>query len=90
MDKNGNVWISENSHRIRKITPEGEVSTIAGSKEGFGDGIGSHASFYFPNDIAIDNMGNLIVVDTDNCRIRKVTPQGMLQLIIFFHSIIYK
>ena len=75
MDKAGNLYVVDTGNaRIRKITPKGEVSTLAGSTRGFADGVGISAQFGFPLGIAIDTAGNLYVVDTGN--IRKVTPKG--------------
>ena len=60
---------------IRKITPVGIVSTVAGLAENTGsaDGIGSNARFYWPSGVAVDATGNLYVADTYNCTIRKIT-----------------
>jgi hypothetical protein len=59
--------------RIRKISPEGIVSTIAGSTEGYVDGDGASAKFYSPYGIGIDSQGNIWVADTNNNRIRKIS-----------------
>jgi sugar lactone lactonase YvrE len=83
IDAAGNLYVADmGNHRIRKVTPEGEVSTLAGSSDmtgfngGFADGPGNTAQFDSPSDIAIDAAGNLYVADEDNGRIRKVTPEG--------------
>ena len=62
------------NHRVRMITPEGVVSTLAGSGlAGFGDGQGTVARFNQPMDIAVDTHGNGFVADNLNHRIRKIT-----------------
>jgi sugar lactone lactonase YvrE len=74
----GTVYVSDagESNRIRKIAPDGSVSTFAGATEGFADGPGGQAAFNTPSGLALDSLGNLYVADTSNHRIRKVTPQG--------------
>jgi sugar lactone lactonase YvrE len=79
IDKSGNLYVAEMlSHTIRRITPSGLVSTLAGTagKEGSADGTGSAARFRSPKGIAIDSGGNLYVVDHGNHTIRKITPTG--------------
>ncbi len=79
LDGAGNIYVAdEGNHRIRKITPQGEVSTLAGSRRGFADGSGAAAQFNDPIDITTDNSGNLYVADRDNHRIRKIDPSGMV------------
>ena len=77
----GTVYVSDtNNDTIRAITPSGMVSTLAGIKgtTGHADGTGTAASFYKPEGLAIDNSGNIIVTDTWNQTIRRVTPAGVV------------
>lgn len=83
VDMAGNVYVSDAAnHKIRKITTDGMVSTLAGSGElGSLDGKGPIASFYNPSGIAVDTMGNVYVADHDNNRIRKITPDGTVSTV---------
>ena len=74
VDGFGTVYISDTwNHRIRMISPLGVVSLLAGSGSiAFADGTGAGASFAYPAQIAIDNIGNLYVADTNNHRIRRI------------------
>ena len=79
IDKSGNVYVADkNSHRIRKITPAGVVTTIAGSgTAGFlNSTTGTSAQFNTPSAISVDANGNIYVADTSNNRIRKITAAG--------------
>ena len=66
------------SNSVRKITPEGLVSTLAGGREGFADGAGAGAAFNTPSGLALDGDGNLYVADTGNNRVRKVSKEGVV------------
>ena len=79
----GTIYVADagESNRIRKITKEGILTTLAGGNEGFADGNGTAASFNTPSALAIDSNGNLYVADTGNNRIRRVTPQGEVSTI---------
>ena len=66
------------NNRLRKLGVDGTVSTLAGSVEGFVDGVGGAAAFHTPSGMALDSTGNLYVADTGNHAIRKVTPQGVV------------
>ena len=74
----GTIYVADagESNRIRKILPDGNVTTLAGGSEGFADGIGASASFNTPSALALGPDGNLYVADTGNNRIRKITPEG--------------
>jgi uncharacterized repeat protein (TIGR03803 family) len=79
VDRNNNVYIADQSNStIRKITPTGTVTTLAGSPGSFssGDGVGSAARFNNPSSVAVDAGGNLYVTDNGNSTIRKITPTG--------------
>jgi DNA-binding beta-propeller fold protein YncE len=87
VDTNGNLLVADTSnHLIRKISPDGVVTNVAGSGARqvvsgmptvaglFADGTGTLTSFNFPTGIAVDRSGNLYIADADNHRIRKITP----------------
>ena len=79
MDGSGNLYVSDNyKNTIRKITPAGVVSTLAGSAEfsGDDDGAGTAARFNRPAGLAVDSSGSVYVADTDNSTIRKITSAG--------------
>lgn len=80
-DSAGNVYVVDcYNHTIRKITPAGVVSTLAGAAGVFGnaDGAGAAASFYYPQGVATDSLGNVYVTDTGNSTLRKITPAGVV------------
>ncbi|MBO9539118.1 hypothetical protein J7643_00845 [bacterium] len=80
-DKRGNLYVSEHGgSKIRKIViSSGVVTTLAGNgTANFADGTGGAAMFKNPHGLAIDGVGNLYVADTNNRRIRKVTPAGVV------------
>ena len=75
----GSLYVTQaHINTIRKISPTGEVTTIAGDATFFGsdDGIGTAARFADPLGIGVDSGGNLYVADSDNETIRKITPEG--------------
>lgn len=78
IDKDGNLIIADTSNnRIRQLSPEGRVSTIAGSGvAGFKDGAASGAEFDGPVGVAVDKSGNIFVADAYNDRVRKITTDG--------------
>jgi sugar lactone lactonase YvrE len=80
-DRAGNLYVADwNNHAIRKVTPAGVVSTLAGmpGTPGASDGSGSDARFFFPIGVAVDSNGNVLVADAGNDTIRRVTPAGVV------------
>jgi len=78
-DSAGNVFVSDQL-AIRRITPAGVVTTLAGSATdiGFVNGIGSAARFNNPSALATDSVGNVYVADISNNAIRSITPAGVV------------
>lgn len=72
LDSLGNAYVADTyNNRIRKIDTTGNVSTVAGSSEGFADGSGINAKFDNPGDLLVTETGTIYVVDTGNNAIRK-------------------
>ncbi len=81
VDAATNVYVADNvNHTIRKISPSGVVTTLAGSanRPGTNDGVGAAAQFNGPRGLALDTNNNLYVADTSNHTIRKITPTGLV------------
>ena len=82
IDTNGNIYVADyGNHKIRKISSLGVVSTFAGSTIGYQDGTGTAAKFNLPHGIGIDSNNNLYVADSNNDKIRKITPAGVVTAI---------
>jgi sugar lactone lactonase YvrE len=83
VDANGDIFLSDSdNHVIRRITQRGDVVTLAGDgREGSDNGTGSSARFDEPYGIDIDNGGNIIVADSENHTIRRITPTGVVTTI---------
>ena len=81
VDGTGNVYVADtDNNTLRKVTPAGVVSTLAGTagSSGSAEGTGAAARFHFPVGVAVDGNGNVYVADTFNHTIRKVTPAGVV------------
>ncbi|WP_435191224.1 RICIN domain-containing protein [Streptomyces sp. bgisy126] len=81
-DSGGTLYFSDHAnHRVRKITVDGKVSTVAGTgsaKFGGDNGPASSAHLNWPREVAVDGAGNLYIADADNHRVRKVAPDGTI------------
>ena len=82
VDTVGNIYIADSgNHRVRKVATNGIISTLAGNGvAGYtGDGgPAERAQLNRPIGVAVDRLGNLYIADSDNNRIRKVTPNGSI------------
>lgn len=79
VDTSGNVFVADYFiHKIRKITPTGYVSTVAGTTIGYQDGDGAAAQFNYPTGITVDSLGNLYVAEEYNNTIRKIDANGVV------------
>ena len=77
--KNGSIWVSDTkNHRIRRISSTGFVATMAGSSFGFAEGLGPAVKFYHPTGVAFAADGDLLIVDRQNHRLRRMTPSGQV------------
>jgi len=82
LDQQGALYVADSeNNRIRKISAQGVVSTVAGSgpasinfaPDNFADGPAATALFYYPSGVAVDGQGTVFVADYQNHRIRKIT-----------------
>jgi serine/threonine protein kinase, bacterial len=79
-DATGLSYVADTyNNAIRKVTPGGVVTTLAGSGSvGSTDGTGSAASFSLPGAVAVDASGNVYVADSGNSKIRRITSSGIV------------
>lgn len=76
---NGDLIIADaNNHRIRRMTQDGMVTTVAGISSGYVDSTSAEARFSLPIDVAVDNQGNIYVADRNNHCIRLTTTDGQV------------
>lgn len=80
LDLEGNILVADEwNHKIRRVTPTGMVSTVAGIGDiGNNDGIASEAAFNYPWDMTVDSFGNIYVADGYNYTIRQITSSGLV------------
>lgn len=78
VDARGNVYVADTyNDRIRLVTPDGQVRTLAGgAAPGFADGKGGKSAFDTPCGLVVDPTGALLIADTGNDAIRKLDPDG--------------
>ncbi len=83
IDGAGNIYVADTGNNaIRKITPQGTVSTLAGDgKAGYRDGAAAQARFNGPIGVAVDSTGKVYVADTYNDRIRVISTDGSVSTI---------
>ena len=85
VDATGNLYIADTGNgRVRKITPDGIITTVAGNGVlGFsGDGgPATEAALNYPKSVALDAAGNMFIVDSFNARVRMVTADGIISTI---------
>lgn len=84
LDAKGNLYFLEwGGHRILKLSHQGKLSVLAGGQEpGFRDATGSEARFKDPYDLALTSKGDVLVSDSGNHRIRKITSEGQVSTIL--------
>ncbi len=84
-DAAGNLYVADElNHRIRRISPDGMVTTVAGNGESWYSGDGgpaTEARLSFPADVAVDRAGNLYIADSGNHRVRRVLPDGTIETV---------
>ena len=84
IDAQGNLFIVQSNYGVRKVTPDGVITTMAGNGiAGFGGdgGPATLASFASPHGVTVDSQGNLFIADTFNGRIRKVNTAGIISTV---------
>jgi streptogramin lyase len=79
----GTIYVADagDAQRIRRLAPDGSVTTLAGGVRGFADGPGDAARFDTPSGLAIDAGGALYLADTGNNAIRRISPDGQVTTI---------
>jgi RHS repeat-associated protein len=82
VDSNGNVYIADKyNHRVRKIDPNGTITTFAGTGAAASNGDGgpaASAALYYPVSVAADGLGNIYIAEEYSRKVRKVDPSGTI------------
>jgi sugar lactone lactonase YvrE len=81
IEASGNICVGDTeNYTVRRVTPAGLVTTVAGTPLNYGsaDGVGAAASFSETTGVEGDALGNIWVADQDNCTVRKITPAGVV------------
>lgn len=98
VDNSGTVYVADHGNNvIRKISPGGWVTTLAGRPSlgaftfppagSYADGTGTNATFVYPSNLTLDAAGNLYVVDSFGRVIRKITPEGVVTTVAGLSSL---
>lgn len=92
VDATGYLFVVDRgSNTVRKITPAGEVSTLAGTSnsyyDGNGDGTGSAAHFNYPTGLALDSAGTLYVTESNYHTVRRVSAAGVVTTVLGLRSV---
>ncbi len=81
-DASGNIYVADSGNaKIKKITAEGVVSTLAGTTRGYADGPVASAKFNAPKGVTVDSDGNVFVADSGNDNIRRISVDGIVSTI---------
>ncbi|MEV0924497.1 RICIN domain-containing protein [Streptomyces spongiicola] len=84
VDGTGSLYVADYSHRVRKITSDGTISTVAGTGvAGFGGdgGPAASAQLNYPRGLAVDGADAVYIADGNNHRVRKITPDGTISTV---------
>lgn len=85
LDVSGNLYIADTmNHRVRKLTPDGVISTVAGTGDAGYSGdsaAGTSAKLQHPSGIAVDSGGNVYIADSANQVVRKLTSSGTISTV---------
>jgi sugar lactone lactonase YvrE len=90
VDGAGNIYVADSGNNsIRKVSPLGSVTTLAGQVQGSADGIGAAAQFDNPVAVAVDPSGNVYVADAGNNELREVAPDGTTTTLMNYQQVAY-